>query len=223
MYGIEEIYDVIHQDKNYLKESEIISKIIGENTTSNHIDLLDVACGSGSHLFYLKDKYKCVGVDINEKLTEIAKNKQIESYCVDMKSFKLNKKFDVITCLFGSIAHLENYQQLCATIENLKNHLKDSGIILIEPWLFLNQYTPRTANRFISDNVWVESKNTIKENIATLDKTYRVENKEYKCKIDICCFTKKEYFSAVKSAGLNIFEMNYRLETNFPNGIFLIK
>jgi SAM-dependent methyltransferase len=223
MYGIEEIYDIIHQDKNYLSESAVISSIIDQNISNSDIDLLDVACGSGSHLLCLKDKYKCVGIDINKKLIEIAQKKQIESYCLDMRQFELNKKFDVITCLFGSIAHLENYQQLCETIKNLKNHLKNSGIILIEPWLFLEQYTPRTASRFISDSVWVESRNTIEGNIAILDKTYKVQEKEYKCKIEICCFTKEQYFSAAKEAGLNVTIIDHQLETNFSNGILLFK
>jgi SAM-dependent methyltransferase len=223
MYGIEEIYDIIHQDKDYLKESCVVSGVIDQNIHNLDIDLLDVACGSGCHLFHLKNKYKCIGIDINEKLVEITKKKQIEAYCFDMKTFKLNKKFDVITCLFGSIAHLKNYKELCDTIKNFKRHLKEFGIVIIEPWVFLNQYHPRTASRFISDSVWVESINTIKENIAILDKTYKLKEKKYHCHFEICCFTKEEYISAAESSGFQVTEIKQKLETDFSNGIFLLK
>jgi SAM-dependent methyltransferase len=227
MYGIEEIYDIIHQDKNYLNESKIVSKIIDQNINESEIDLLDVACGSGSHLFYLKDKYKCIGIDINKKLIEITKKKQIEAYCFDMKEFTLNKKFNVITCLFGSIAHLKNYKELCCAMSNFKHHLKENGVVILEPWVFLNQYTPRTASRHISDSIWVESKNTIKGNVAILDKTYKLKEEEkeieYKCHFEICCFTKEEYISAAENSGFKVFEINQQLETDFSNGIFLLK
>lgn len=222
MKGIEIIYDLIHQDKDYEHESKIISSIIDKKFKNKKIDLLDVACGSGNHLYFFDKKYKCCGFDINKKLVDIARKKNLEVVCQDMRNFKIDKKFDVIVCLFGSIAHLKNYEELKMTIGSMKKHLNKNGMIIIEPWLFLNQYCPRTASRYISEDLFVTSANTLKNNIATLKKTYKYKTKTYKTNIDICCFTKEEYFSAAKEFGFKIKQIQEKLEKDFGNGILIL-
>lgn len=214
--SIEHKYDIIHTDKNYEQESAIIAGIIGSKLT-----LLDVACGTGNHLTHLSKIYDCYGIDINQKMIDIAKLKGLNVHCDDMRSFKIDKKFDAITCLFGSIAHLLSYQDLCNALVCFKEHLNVGGVILLEPWVFLNQYIPRTISRQISDNVRVTSKNTLSGNIATLEKTYLIYGEEFSTTIDICCFTEDEYLSAIDAAGLNLEKLNINLD--LVNGLYLLK
>lgn len=213
---IEHKYDIIHSDKNYKHESAIISSIVGSKRT-----LLDVACGTGNHLVYLSNVYDCSGIDINQKMVEVARSKGLDVNCGDMRSFKIDKKFDAITCLFGSIGHLLSYQDLCNALVCFKEHLNVGGVILLEPWVFLDQYIPRTVSRQISDNVRVTSKNTLSGNIATLEKTYAIYGEEYVTTIDICCFTEEEYMSAIDIAGLNVEKLNAKLD--LVNGLYLLK
>ena len=52
----------------------------------------------------------------------------------DMIKLDLNKKFDVILCLFSSIGYVKTYQNLTKTIHNFAKHLKTGGVVIIEPW-----------------------------------------------------------------------------------------
>ncbi len=46
--------------------------------------------------------------------------------------FNLNKKFDVILCLFSSIGYVKTYFNLEKTLRNFYNHLNPKGIAIIE-------------------------------------------------------------------------------------------
>ena len=50
-----------------------------------------------------------------------------------MVNFTLNKKFDIITCLFSSIGYVKTYANLQKTIKNFANHLHTGGVVIIEP------------------------------------------------------------------------------------------
>ena len=51
----------------------------------------------------------------------------------DMKTLKLGKQFDVITCLLSSIGYVKTTANLEKTIRNFSKHLKKGGLALIEP------------------------------------------------------------------------------------------
>lgn len=126
-------YDMIHNEKDYKSECDYFSKIILKNKKSQGNNLLDLACGTGEHIKFFKRNFVCEWLDSSKKMIEIAKNKnpEIKFYVDDMTSFKLDKKYDVITILFNSIWYLDK-EQLQKTVKNAYNHLNEWGIFLIE-------------------------------------------------------------------------------------------
>jgi len=136
-------YDLFYQGrgKNYKKEAETIMKKIKEYKKSSGKDLLDVACGTGMHIVYFKKHFNCEGLDVNKGMLKIAKKRlpNIKFHEGDMTSFNLNKKFDVITCLFSSVGYVKTYSNLKKTIKNLSKHLKPGGVLIIEPWFTKKQ------------------------------------------------------------------------------------
>lgn len=136
------LYDAIYCSlKNYKSEAEKIKEIIF-SYIPNAKSILDIACGTGEHHKYLKNKFNIDGIDINKNFIEIAqrKNKDVSYYCHTMSDFNLNKRYDVILCLFTSIGYLLNYEQLKNTILNFSNHLNPNGLIIIEPWVVPEQW-----------------------------------------------------------------------------------
>jgi SAM-dependent methyltransferase len=128
-------YDVIYSLKDYKKESEKIRNyILGINPNVKLI--LDVACGTGEHAFYLKDYFNVDGIDLNKEFVGIAnqKNAKGEYFCGDMTSFDLDKKYDVVMCLFSSIGYVQTIENVVKTLKQCKAHLNDEGMILVEPW-----------------------------------------------------------------------------------------
>ena len=132
-------YDLLHDEKDYRKEAEYFTKLILTYKTTKENKLLDLACGTGEHIKYLKQHFNCEGLDISEEMIFIAqqKNTDLKFYIGDMATFNLNKKFDVITLLFNSIGYL-NKKKIELLFKQVSKHLNTGGIFLIET-IFLKE------------------------------------------------------------------------------------
>ncbi|TET28556.1 MAG: class I SAM-dependent methyltransferase [Candidatus Heimdallarchaeota archaeon] len=130
-------YDLIYTWKDYEKEAEEIKKLINKYKLSSGNQLLDIACGTGSHIKYFVDDFDCWGVDLNLEMLELAKEKAPKAKFIeaDMINLKLEQEFDVIVCLFSSIGYVKTEENLRKTISGFTRHLKKGGVVIIEPWL----------------------------------------------------------------------------------------
>jgi len=130
-----ELYDLIYSFKNYGEESARLAEVIRGRRPGCRT-VLDVACGTGEHHRYLKAHFNIDGLDLDEKLMAHARPKNpAGTYTVaDMSRFSLDKKYDVVTCLFSSIAYLETYSDIVSALSCFRDHLEPGGLILLEPW-----------------------------------------------------------------------------------------
>jgi SAM-dependent methyltransferase len=135
-------YDFFHSQKNYKAEVERIAGLINQHKKSDGKNFLDVCCGTGRHLSYFKKYYSCSGIDINKPMISVAKKKVkgVNFYVGDMINFSLKRKFDVITCLYASIAYAKTNLILKKTIKNFADHLEVGGVIIIESFWTMKQY-----------------------------------------------------------------------------------
>lgn len=172
--GTAPYYDLIYAYKNYANEVQRINQYISEYKKSEGNDLLDIGCGTGEHIKFLKEKYKCVGIDPNQWMLNVARKKlpDIEFIQQDMIQLKLNKKFDVILCLFTAINHAMTLDDLKLTFKNMEQHLKPGGIILLEPAKIKEEpeYKPFMST-YTSDNLKIAkvSVKSIKKGLLTCD------------------------------------------------------
>lgn len=131
-------YDKIYsaQGKDYRKEAEYLLSVLRPRITERKPNLLDVACGTGSHLLYLRKHFDVEGVDISLEFVRIARSKlpRTKFYVGDMRTFRLGKEYSVVTCLFSSIGFMETTSRLHAAIRNMAKHVKAGGVLLVEPW-----------------------------------------------------------------------------------------
>ena len=135
-------YDLIYSWKDYKGEVNRIKDLIKKYNNSDGKELLDVGCGTGKHLEYLKPNFSCTGSDLNAEMLEIAREnvKGVIFTQADMITMDFKKKFDIILCLFSPIGHVKTYANLDRTILNFSNHLKKEGVVIIEPWLIKSTY-----------------------------------------------------------------------------------
>jgi SAM-dependent methyltransferase len=136
-------YDHIYLKRNdYKSESEAVERIIGRFERKKSRTLLDVGCGTGEHLKYLTQHFRCTGLDITEEMINTARMKVPESefLTADMVDFKLQDRFDVITCLFSSIGYVRSFRNLVRTLRNFHHHLTKDGLTLVEPWVFKKDF-----------------------------------------------------------------------------------
>src|ERR1039457_3545618 len=130
-------YDLIYSWKDYQKEAATIQRLIARYKRSKGKDLLEVACGTGRHIQYLKDKFHVLGTDISAGMLGVARQnvKGMHFQRADMVTLNLGKEFDVILCLFSSIGYVKTSADLKRTLQNFGRHLKKGGVVIIEPWL----------------------------------------------------------------------------------------
>lgn len=130
-------YDLIYSHKDYQHEANQIKSLIKKYKKSNDNDLLEVACGTGKHIQYFKDSFSILATDANKDMLAVAQKNipSVKFKQADMIHLDLDKKFDVIICLFSSIGYVKNYKNLNKTIKNFAQHLKIGGVVIIEPWL----------------------------------------------------------------------------------------
>lgn len=135
-------YDSIYKWKDYKAESVKIRALIKQFKTSRGKEMLDVACGTGNHIQYLKKYFHITGVDLDKDMLAIARKKfpDIKLIRGDMRTFKINAKFDIIICLFSAIGHLKTYSNLEKTIRTFSSHLKPGGVMIVEPFVSEEQF-----------------------------------------------------------------------------------
>jgi len=206
-------YDLIYSWKDYKKEAEDIIDLIKKYKKSQGHDLLEVACGTGKHLEHFKDQFNCMGVDINNGMTKIAKSRlpKINFKQADMINMKLDKEFDVITCLFSSIGYTKNYENLQKTIEGFVKHLKQGGIVVIEPWFTKDTFTVGTPHMttYDGENIKIARLNVsaVKGDISILNMHYLIAEKDkdviyFSDNHELGMFESQRILELMKDAGL---------------------
>lgn len=130
-------YDLIYDWKKYRKEAGKLYRIIRRHKRSAGKDLLDVACGTGGHLVYLQKHFTCTGIDIHEDILSIARKKlpSVRFKTGNMMIMDLQRKFDVLTCLFSSIGYVRSKANLKKTMRVFTRHLAPGGVLIVEGWL----------------------------------------------------------------------------------------
>lgn len=138
-------YDRVHgHRRDYAADAATITALVRERSPGAD-RLLDLACGTGGHLAYLCDEFRCTGLDLSAGLIEVAAAKlpeDVDLHVGDMTTFELDARFDVITCLWSSIAYVVTPDRLRALASRMARHLTDGGIAVVEPW-FTEEDLPR--------------------------------------------------------------------------------
>jgi SAM-dependent methyltransferase len=96
--------------------------------------ILELACGTGSVLKQLQTDYDVTGVDLSERMLEIAARKVPRARLVraDMTRVALDERFDVVLCVYDSINHLLKFKEWEAAFDRARAHLEDGGVFIFD-------------------------------------------------------------------------------------------
>jgi len=138
-----QLYDAIYHFKDYARECERIAELIGESVPGART-VLDVACGTGNHARFLKERYAIDGVDINDDYLQAARRKNPSGNYVraDMTDFNLGRTYDVVTCLFSAIGNVKTVDRLNRAVACMARHTRAGGLLIVEPWFTPNTWNP---------------------------------------------------------------------------------
>ena len=129
-------YDAIYSWKNYPEEARRLETLIAAHQRAPGRTLLDVACGTGGHAPFLRDEFTYEGLDLDPAMLAVARERcpGIPFHQGDMLDFELGRQFDVITCLFSSIAYAKTAPRLEQAIATMVRHLRPAGVLVVEPF-----------------------------------------------------------------------------------------
>jgi len=138
-----DLYDSIHGGKPFADECRALRAVV-ERRRPGARTLLDVGCGTGAHLIHLREWISVEGLDASEAMLAIARRKlpDVRLHRDDMRSFALDRRFDVVTSLFSAIGYARSTDELSAAVATMARHLEPGGLLAIEPWLTPDQWRP---------------------------------------------------------------------------------
>ncbi|MGP8071568.1 MAG: class I SAM-dependent methyltransferase [Thermoplasmata archaeon] len=137
-------YDRIYSKKPYRAQTAVLVRLARRFGRSGGRRWLDVACGTGRHLEYLRREFEVTGVDLSGTMLRLARRRLpgVRLVRADMRSFALGERFDVVSCLFSAIGYLRNEREIRQAFRAFASHLLPGGVLLIEPWIAPGQYRP---------------------------------------------------------------------------------
>jgi SAM-dependent methyltransferase len=203
---------------------------IAEELLPGAEDLLDVGCGTGRHLETLGNWYRGEGLDINPMMVEQTHGRcpQIPVHLNDMRSFEIHRSYDVVTCLFSAIGHVETVEAMRRSIERMAAHLRSPGLLIVEPW-----FTPENFwDGHLAANFQSESETKLawmyrqyrEDLMAVLDIHYLVGGEgqpEYiRERQDLGLFAPQEMEGAFADVGL---EVSYRETDVWNRGLYVAR
>lgn len=222
------IYDRLYHFKDYgAASAHIRGRISSRHPRATR--LLDVACGTGRHLEHLRTWYDVAGLDVSEELLVTARERcpGVPLYQADMTGFSLGLTFDVITCLFSSVAYVKTEERLAASLHSMKRHLRPGGVIVLEPFFTPDTYWTGTITaNFVDDPdmkiAWMYTSNPPNAGVVTLDIHYLVGEPTgvatFTERHELGLFTDAQYRKAFEGVGLDV---GYEREGPFGRGLYV--
>jgi len=137
-------YDLLYKDKDYAGEAKFVLARIAQHM-SNAFSILEFGCGTGTHArLFATAGLEVHGIDYSDEMLRIARqgsselpsavNGRLSFARGDIRNYRADKLFDVVTALFHVVSYQTSNEDLIASMRTAKEHLKDGGIFLFDYW-----------------------------------------------------------------------------------------
>ena len=207
-------YDRVYHWKDYDEDIERLLGIIHTHGSSSGKLLLDVGCGTGAHIARLVDEFDCTGIDDNEEMIKIARMKvPVASFLRgNMLEFELDRRFDVVISMFGTIGYATSLGDLQRVMDNIASHLEEGGVAVLEPFISKDDYIPGhvAMTSYEDDDVKISrvSTSTQDGHLCTFEMHYLIgeKGKGVRYLLDthtMRLYTPEELVAAMETTGLS--------------------
>lgn len=164
LYNYPEYYDVAFNYRDVDLECDFIEKKVGLFGLCDNSAMLDIACGTGTHLEQLGHRgYEVDGFDISPRMVEFARQKAIAAgissriWVDNMVAFENSRKYGVAVNLLTGFNYLLRNEDALAHLDRVADALESGGIYVVE----LNHPRDFITNRPSTANTWIESSGEI--------------------------------------------------------------
>ena len=208
-------YDAIYesQGKDYQQEAQTLRAIIDAHRQAAGDTLLDVACGTGGHLTFLREWYRVEGLDMDAHMLRVAglRFPDLAFHQADMTAFDLGRQYDIVTCLFSAIGYVQTVDRLRQAIGCMSSHLQPGGVLAVEPWFAPQQWRTGLVHATFVDQPGLKiarmSVSERRDDIAVINFHFLVATPEgvetFSELHELGLFTHQQYLEAFTLAGLS--------------------
>jgi SAM-dependent methyltransferase len=210
-----QFYDAIYAWKDYATEASRLKALLAEHQRmAGRRSLLDVACGTAAHAPYLRDDYAYEGLDLDPNMLALAQERfpDLTFHQGDMVDFDLGRQFEVVTCLFSSIAYVKTPQRLEQATATMARHVRPGGLLVIEPFVGPQDWQEgRPTATFVDrDDLKIArmSVGTRDGDVAILDFEYLIATsagiERFSERHELGLFTDAQYERAYRASGFTV-------------------
>jgi SAM-dependent methyltransferase len=209
-----EWYDAIYAWKDYPREAERLHTFIGRHAQRRAATLLDVACGTGGHLPHLQAHYAVEGLDLDEKVLALARQRcpDVVFHRADMIDFDLHRQYDVVACLFSSIAYAKTLPRLRRALASMHRHVGPGGLVIVEPFIRPDRFKPGHVSAIFVDRPDLKvariNLSMVEDGTAILPFHYLVGTpagvQYFSERHELALFSHDEYLAAFRITGLDV-------------------
>lgn len=223
------LYDELYASRDYARQADQIEQIVLTHCPGA-TSLLDVGCGTGELLAHLRGRFELAGVDVSEAMVAVARAKMLDVpvHLDDLRDFRLDRRFDAIVCIYSPVGYLPGRAALHDGIANLAAHLAPGGVLLVEPWIFPENWnggdlvhaTYQIGDLFISRmGAWVtEGDRSLLTMHYLVGETGRVRH--FVDRQELILFARQDYEDAFAAAGCSV---EFRPDGYADRGLFIAR
>lgn len=225
-----DLYATIEENLNFKEEIEhLYNSIAAIVFAINPTSVIDIGCGQGDFCQILESNgISTLGVDLSEKQIEIAKSKEINAKCIDIKECK--ERFHCATAIFDVVNYISQ-NNIKEFLTHTYNLLENNGYFIFDinslygfEEVAQGTLTIDTEDKFIAIDANFED-NCLDTDITLFTKETTLYKKDYGT-IKQYYYTNKELKKTLQSIGFkieNIINFNLHSDEDFDKFIFVCK
>lgn len=205
-------YDKIYHFIDYEQQAQHFRALIKKFKTTQNNNILDSACGTGTHAVLLTQRgYRVTGLDLSiEMLNEAQKkNATLNLICGDMKKFPVHKSYGIILCYFNSILYNTTLQHFTTTLTEFSKHLDHGGLLIFD---MVDKAIGTTPNKqkyvYHEDELMIsfppEWIYNAQKNVLELDIAFTINNQSFHDHHIMGAFSFSEVEQTLKKMGFEI-------------------
>jgi SAM-dependent methyltransferase len=125
-------YDQALGERFFRAAQKLLADVLARypSTDKTHLDL---ACGTGLAMrFFAEQEWQSIGVDISLPMLQRARRRGPRIVAGDLRSVPLSARFARITCLYDSLNHLKNHDELVAAFRQVAMLMNGDSLFVFD-------------------------------------------------------------------------------------------